>query len=171
MKILVAAALSIILFSSAFSQDKRFANEDETWLDGYAYLSSGEKVKGKISYHYVTETIKIKRGSTLKTYPARKISRFTVVVGTGEKKEYFVFRELNEFLLLQYKNNKAAIFNNFDYVQKNESLSYADANGNTQSASRSTEALLKRIYLVDKNAEPYRIMEAKIERKSGYGKN
>lgn len=185
MKILVAAALSIILFSSAFSQDKRFAKEDEVWLDGYAYLASGEKVKGKINYNFVTETIQLKTGQAVKTYPAKKVNRFKIENSNGDKIEYVslfvsniskpdikklklqnqIVSEGNQFLCIQYKNSKAAILTSLDI--DHEKYYHVDTEYN-QSQTIDKEKLVERVYILDKRAIPYSVLLRVVDKKHKY---
>lgn len=187
MKILVAAALSIILFSSAFSQDKRFANEDETWLKGYAYLASGEKVRGFINYQFVTETIKIKSGNTTKTYPAKNIKQFSVYDSAGNKSDYISFSlvhtekpgfengvynaklrtrniyEGHHFLYVLYKNNRAAILANLDFEHETEG--YTDQLSGVGGKGHK-ELLKERVYILDKRSIPFPTLKRVVDKKN-----
>ncbi|MDW3211559.1 MAG: hypothetical protein R8N23_16935 [Reichenbachiella sp.] len=191
MKIFFTTAFSIILFSSAFSQDKRFAEKPDIWMDGYAYLTSGEKKEGKIIYSFNSQSIQIKIGEAIKTYPAKDINRFIVQNSKGEKLEYVsmfiahivkgdierlqfgkqVINESDQFLLVKHKNTKAAILANLSFDIENFYYEDAVVSENGYHYSGKREILVERICILDKRAIPYPILYRPVDKIHKYKAN
>lgn len=187
MRLLAIIAASITLTTGSFAQNKNSNNEEEVWLDGYAYLASGEKVKGKINYHFVTETIKIKRGDMVKTYPAKNIKQFSVYDSVGNKSDYISFSfvhsekpsfeygtydpklrkrntyEGHHFLYALYKNKRAAVLTNLDF--EHETIGLTDQISGIGGKGHK-ELLIERVYVLDKRAIPFPTLRRTIEKKN-----
>lgn len=182
MKILVTTILLLILIYPVHSQNNKFANEDQIWLDGYAYLTSGEKIKGKINYSFVTQTIQVKIGKAIKTYPAKDINRFIRQNSQGEKSEYVsmfvpliakgdidkfefgykVIKESNQFLLVNHKNTRAAVLSNLCIDREN----YFDIDATGSTTTR--EVLIERVYILDERATPIPILLRLVDKRHKY---
>ncbi|MEP2025095.1 MAG: hypothetical protein ABJI85_10570, partial [Reichenbachiella sp.] len=183
--------LCFTLSNPAFSQHKSFSKEHDIWLDGYVYLSTGEKVKGKINYNFVSETIRVDKNSRIKTYAAKNVSRFAVFDSIRTKSLYYSFpysyyaqskmlgisnktsgsidikssTKKYHFFLVIHQNDKAAILSNLeiDYATKHRQHMTYQHQGSSSKLSR-YEKVLERIFIINKKVSPSLILEGKIEK-------
>lgn len=186
MKILAVFTLSLILVNPVFPQHKAFSKEHEIWLDGYAYLNSGEKVKGKINYNFVSENIRVQQGDEIKTLPANKVNRFIQYDSTRQKITYYSFpisrkgkksvinthiglkakNDQYSFLLVLHQNNKGALLSNLDINIKYTNSGPGNVNGIPIGIGfeKHKEKIEERIYFLDKRGFPIEILEGRLDK-------